>query len=199
VYAGSKGKRKTRDLVRMNNYPEPFICRVEETSSKRKRLSNQPFMREDAAVLKVPFRSETIHRKIKTLVRTSGLNINLVLEHTPTLKDVLVRSALAPPGCSVTKAVAQAAIHSRFHEHHLEAKAKRIDKQWGQHMARYHASYNMQKPTAGQPPYIFKNAMILAVEKKESRRKLREAIEIRERKPEINMNSGWGIAPAWVE
>ena len=42
---------------------------------------------------------------------------------------------------------------------------------------------------------LFRDAKILAVESRDAKRKIREAIEIRERRPQINVTRGWVLVP----
>lgn len=62
----------------------------------------------------------------------------------------------------------------------------KADTPWGKHREQCH-----QSVTAS--PSIFSEAFILVREGKESRRRIREAIEIRERKPSITISSGWRL------
>jgi len=80
-------------------------------------------------------------------------------------------------------------VRDRFSDHHVQARLKIAGTPLGMHMILMHSSLHI-KP--GQ--VIFKQAQVLAIESRDSRRKIREAIEIRERKPEINLNNGWVLA-----
>ena len=88
----------TRQLLQQNHYPDTVINKVAAWKPKVR----TPYMQENAALLKIPFRSEEIYRKAKQMVVETGLPINLMSEHTPNLKDLLVHSAFKPSHCSVT-------------------------------------------------------------------------------------------------
>ena len=226
-----------RKLLRDNNFPDAVI---EQIAQKSKTTARRPehFMKEGAAILKVPFRTEEIQRKVKSLVDKSGLPINVVVEHTPNLKDSLVRSALEPGKCSLTQerdrrreqkrrgrplspcisclsglpshlcdraglvylmkcvfcqkqyvGETSRTTRERFEEHHFEARHRKTDKPWGKHMATFHPTNNIRSGDI-----IFVDTKVLAFETRTARRKIREAIEIRDRKPEINISFGWPLA-----
>ena len=94
----------TKTLLRSNNYPEAIIEEIAQKSCHTAQR-RESYMKKDAAILKLPFRSEDIQRKAKYLVERSGFPVNVVSEHTHTLnlKDALVKSALNPSKCSVTQ------------------------------------------------------------------------------------------------
>ena len=230
----------TRQLLRSNDYPEPVIEKIAEKSRNTTRRQ-APYMQQDAALLKVPFRNENIQQKVKKIVQRSGFPVNIVFEHTPNLKDTLVRSALRPRSCCITQEREKRRLErrpgrplspclscksglpphlcdeagvvymitcvycqqryigetyrvprERFEEHHYEARYKVAGKPWGEHFAKAHPDHRSQKTT----DVIFIQARILAFERRTARRKIREAVEIRERRPEINLAYGWPLAPS---
>ena len=73
----------------------------------------------------------------------------------------------------------------RIKEHHLQAKNRTNNTPWGEHMKLHPDTEVGKKP-------IFK-ARLLARSEKETTRKIREAIEIRENCPEINRCKGWTL------
>ena len=81
----------------------------------------------------------------------------------------------------------------RFDEHHYDARRQILDKPWGSHFARDHPDLQGKLKTTD---VIFSQAHILACETRTARRKIREAVEIRERQPEINLSHGWPLHPS---
>lgn len=199
-----------------------------------------PYMQENAAVLKLPFRNEDIQRKTKKLVQRSGFPVNIVCEHTQNLKDTLVTSALRPAGCSITQerekrkqekrrgrplspcisCLGGLPTHlcdvagilymltcalcmdryvgescrtprERFEEHHFDARHHVAGKPLGEHFASKHRNERIKSTDV-----IFIRVRILAFEVRSARRAIREAVEIRERRPEINLSLGWRLAPS---
>ena len=59
---------------------------------------------------------------------------------------------------------------------------------WGQHYAAHHPEIQLQLGESA-----FSRAEIIAQEADTARRKLREAVEIKHRKPAINLNDGWEL------
>ena len=80
-------------------------------------------------------------------------------------------------------------VRERFGEHHYQARHGTPGTPWGTHMKKFHSKISI-KPD----DIVFKNATVLATETREARRKLREAIEIRDRKPSVNLNKGWALS-----
>ena len=78
----------------------------------------------------------------------------------------------------------QRAIRTRIGEHHMQARNRTAETPWGDHMRKHHPGENINK----EP--IF-SAKVLATVTNSSKRKTREAIEIRDRQPSINRSKGW--------
>ena len=81
-------------------------------------------------------------------------------------------------------------VPQRFREHHFQARHKTQGTPWGTHMAEKHG----QRRIVGTD-VVFVRARVLARETRSARRKIREAIEIRDRKPSVNLYKGWALAP----
>ena len=79
----------------------------------------------------------------------------------------------------------QRSIRTRLQEHQADARKRSKDTPWGEHMMRH------MDAVIGKEPVFTAN--ILAIEQAIVRRKVREAIEIRDRKPMINKNRGWRL------
>jgi len=77
---------------------------------------------------------------------------------------------------------------TRAREHNMHARNKITSEPWGQHFAQHHPGY-VVKPREN----VFSEARILARERDRPRRKIREAVEIKARKPEINISAGWQL------
>ena len=73
---------------------------------------------------------------------------------------------------------------ARLGEHHFQARNKIKQTAWGEHMREKHPEVDINK----EPVFT---AKILATVEMETKRKIREAIEIRERNPAINRSKGW--------
>jgi len=69
-----------------------------------------------------------------------------------------------------------------------QARNKVANKPWGQHVLLKHPTLKLQ---CGET--LFEDIRVIAVEPRHSRRRLREAVEIRHRKPAINLNAGWQL------
>ena len=80
----------------------------------------------------------------------------------------------------------QRPIRTRLHEHQADGRKRSKGTPWGEHMWKEHIDESVTK----EPVFT---ARILAVERNPVRRKAREAIEIRDRKPAINRNGGWKL------
>ena len=82
----------------------------------------------------------------------------------------------------------QRPIRARVQEHFVDTRKRRKDTSWGEHAFSFHKDIACAKERTP----IF-TAHILAFEENVIRRKAREAIEIRDRWPEINRNGGWQL------
>ena len=80
----------------------------------------------------------------------------------------------------------QRPIRTRLQEHHADARKRTKNTPWGDHMKHCHPDTPVDKTP------VFR-ATILAIELRVTRRKIREAIEIRDCKPKINKNKGWKL------
>ena len=80
----------------------------------------------------------------------------------------------------------QRPIRTRLQEHHADARKRTKNTPWGDHMKHCHPDTPVDKTP-------FFRATILAIELRVTRRKIREAIEIRDRKPQINKTKGWKL------
>ena len=82
----------------------------------------------------------------------------------------------------------QRPIRARVQEHFTDTRNRRKDTPWGEHVLSFHKDIDCAK----EKTPIF-TARILAFEENVIRRKAREAIEIRDRRPEVNRNGGWQL------
>ena len=74
---------------------------------------------------------------------------------------------------------------TRAAEHHADARYQRKGTPWGDHYRRCHSNTQLGAQSA------FAAVRVVARESDRARRKLREAVEIREGTPRINTSSGW--------
>ena len=77
-------------------------------------------------------------------------------------------------------------LRERTAEHHFQARNRKSETAWGEHMKEVHPS-----ATIGKTP-IF-NVELIATSRNDVTRKFREAVEIRNRQPTINRNQGWSL------
>jgi len=77
---------------------------------------------------------------------------------------------------------------TRIKEHNDDARNRVPGKPWGDHYRSKHPEVHLALGTSA-----FSEASVIAVEPDRARRKIREALEIRNRKPEVNMNAGWSL------
>ena len=77
-------------------------------------------------------------------------------------------------------------LRERTAEHHFQARNRKSETAWGEHMKQVHPS-----ATIGKAP-IF-NVELIATSRNDVTRKFREAVEIRDRQPTINRNQGWSL------
>lgn len=80
------------------------------------------------------------------------------------------------------------ALETRVQEHNSDARRKVQLSPWGQHFRNKHPRYII---TADEG--AFASIKVVAREQDRARRKLREAVEIRARKPEVNISAGWSL------
>ena len=76
---------------------------------------------------------------------------------------------------------------ARIMEHHMHARNKTANTPWGEHMRTHHPREVVSK----EP--VFGDALILAQTERDITRKVREAVEIRDREPAINRCKGWRL------
>ena len=76
----------------------------------------------------------------------------------------------------------------RTTEHNMQARNKTPNTPWGQHYLIHHPHVTLQLKESA-----FKLAQVVARESDRARRKLREAVEIKARKPSVNIGSGWSL------
>ena len=79
-------------------------------------------------------------------------------------------------------------LETRLEEHNGEARRQELDKPWGQHFRTTHPGCKLNY---GQS--AFSAVEVIGREPDRARRKLREAIEIRDAKPHVNISTGWDL------
>ena len=79
-------------------------------------------------------------------------------------------------------------VRQRFGEHHFQARNRKEETPWGEHMRKKHPGVTLDKAP------VFGNCRIIADAPQATTRKIREAVEIRDRKPAVNRVGGWRIA-----
>ena len=80
-------------------------------------------------------------------------------------------------------------VHVRFGEHYREARGRVAKSPWGFHCRTQNGDVVEATAAAGFEP--FNNAQVVGRETSLPSRKIMEAIEIRDRRPEINEDEGW--------
>ena len=79
-------------------------------------------------------------------------------------------------------------LETRLEEHNGEARRQELDKPWGKHFRTTHPGCKLNY---GQS--AFSAVEVIGREPDRARRKLREAIEIRDSKPHVNISTGWDL------
>ena len=230
-----KSEKKIVTLLKENGYPDEDIRKALKRSKRMSPRGRKE--RTDAAILKLPFRSDALHKRILNLCKESRLPVEVVYEQGANLKRILTRSPYSKPECAVHRKyveqqglnkrprgkprddcitcqcginsekcdergvvyllkceicgdeyVGESArtVRARVGEHHFQARNRRKETAWGEHMCN-HPDIKVNKTP------IFSGS-ILATVKGETKRKVREAIEIRRRNPRINRSKGWNLS-----
>jgi len=230
-------RKKSDEMVRkqllFNHYPNHVIEEARRTVERPARKQHQsPY----TAFLKLPYKSDAVHRRIQTLVKKHKYPVRIVYEHVGSLRRVLSRSALAPPECKrqptlnkprqrgrpkgpcvcctsgASKGLCrrkdvvyqmhckvcgepyigetERELEVRTREHNGEARNEADGKPWGEHWRAHHSDNHV---TLSLGDTAFSRMSVLAVESDRARRKIREAIEIRDRAPTVNVNNGWDL------
>ena len=76
----------------------------------------------------------------------------------------------------------------RAKEHNMQARNKQPRSPWGQHYATHHPTTRLRLGESA-----FSKAEVIAQDADTARRKLREAVEIKHRKPTIDISGGWEL------
>ena len=72
-------------------------------------------------------------------------------------------------------------------EHNADARKQSLTP-WGQHFRTVHPTLRVS-----QNETVFESVSVIARVNDQASRRLREAVEIRNKKPEINLNAGWKL------
>ena len=219
------GEEKIHHQLLINHYPEHVIEEARQAASKPHR---RRFINPHSSYLKLPFKSDQVHRQMLKLIRKYKFPVRIVYEHRNDLASNLCRSAFEPllcikkpnavkrrgrpsapcitcssgthPGICCQKGVVYEllchicgesyigetgrTLETSVAEHCADARKGSLTP-WGQHYQRKHRSL-----AVGQ---VVSKVKILARESDRASRKLREALEIKARKPAINMYAGWNL------
>ena len=79
-------------------------------------------------------------------------------------------------------------LETRLDEHTADARRRTVDKPWGDHYRTKHPDCTL---ACGES--AVSEVSVMAREPDRARRKLREAIEIRDTKPPVNTGTGWDL------
>ena len=113
IAARGRSEDKIRNLLRENGFPEDVI---RSSLEKAGRTSEKQMSKEKSVVtLHLPFCSDSLDKVVRRLIWKSGLPIRLAYSQAPSLKQMLVRSALVPVGCM---------IHEKFLEQQQREKKR---------------------------------------------------------------------------
>ena len=229
-----KSLEKIENLLKGNGYTDEAIRKALKRSKAEPKVKGEHPM--EVSVLKLPFRSDDLHKQVNKLCKESKLSIRVVYEQGRSLQKRLSRSAYRKTSCTVhdqyveqermtkrsrgkprndciscqcgvspDKCDQQGVVYSlkcnicgdeyvgesvrtiraRTSEHHLQARNRKKDTPWGEHMLK-HPEIQISKAP------VFTGSVIATL-KSHTQRKVREAIEIRERNPQINRTKGWTL------
>ena len=97
--AEQRSKEKIKVLLESNNFPPSEVKKAETVS----RGPHAKHRKQDQCkiILRLPFCSDGLDRKIRRLVRKSRLPIMVTYKHGASIQEKLVRSALLPRTCTV--------------------------------------------------------------------------------------------------
>ena len=79
-------------------------------------------------------------------------------------------------------------LETRIREHNGEARRRTLDKPWGDHVRDKHSGESIAAADS-----VFSAVSVLARAGDRASRKLREAVEIRNLRPQVNTNAGWAL------
>ena len=91
-----ESEAKVCQQLRLNHYPEVFINEAKTNANKARR---QRCAHSFSAFLKLPFKSDSVHHKIRKLIRRHNFPVRIVYEHRGSLRNTLCRSALNVQVC----------------------------------------------------------------------------------------------------
>ena len=102
VSSTSTGSSQSMKITEMleKDYPSHTVEKFKKRATERNRT--QHHQRKNApsnGLLKLPYISDEISRKVRKIVKKSGLNVRVAQRSGPTLRSILTRSALEPPRC----------------------------------------------------------------------------------------------------
>ena len=98
----SRGIEKISQMLERNDYvyPTDVIERSKKGAIQRNRTQHQEKGKTSRdGVLCLPYISDEVTRRVRKIVKKSGLNIHIAQRSGPTLRSMLTRSALEPPQC----------------------------------------------------------------------------------------------------
>ena len=189
-----------REKLERNQFPTNRIPRT--NNSRRNRMQAERQLNPPEFIFRIPFISDTFNGKVKRILRKNKINARLVNDKHPNIERLTADRSQSTSICSSKvctipdicqhrnivyearcnlcseKYIGQTTrtLHERAREHYLAAKNKSSTSALGNHYADKH-------PTIREPSIGF---TILQRCRDELRLKIREAMEIKVRKPSIN-------------
>ncbi|XP_065192460.1 uncharacterized protein LOC135823546 [Sycon ciliatum] len=222
-----RSEKKVIDVLKFNNFPQSVIDKARERAGR----PTGPKQKKDfRTTLKLPFKTDHIHKKVQYLIRKYQLNTHIIYKNAR-LSSRVCRSALDKPLCrkfvdpqqprrrgrpkSACVACTAGAVDctrrnvvyhlecrcgddyvgetgrsvaTRSREHNDNARNEVRGKALGEHYRIFHADEPLSLGQTG-----FANVCVLATEPDRARRRIREAVKIRDMEPNINTSSGWDL------
>jgi len=83
----------------INHYPDAIIEEAARSSGGPRR---RRFVNTKSAFIKLPYKSDKVHHKVKNIIRKYNIPTRIVYEHTGSLTNILCRSALSRQPCKST-------------------------------------------------------------------------------------------------
>ena len=220
LHVSSQGMKKIIEMLEKNDYPTHTIKKSKKRATESNRTQQQ--QKKNAprdGILRLPYISNEISRKVRKIVKKSGLNVRVAQRSGPTLRSILTRSAQEPPQCPnkgqclacqaglegrcTTKNVIYRLDCAICAESYIGETKRPVRERLLEHR-RAALNRNEQNPWGahygtthkGSPvPTIPFTARIIRRAQDHVDHKLGEAIEIAETTPQLNTDSGWQLLP----
>ena len=220
--AKKRGLQKITKLFQSNGYPLALINRIQHSVLYKPHQHTSQNKSKAITYISLPFIDDHLSRRITTAAKSADLNISIAWKSGRTLANTLIRSSLDPPPCprghrktchtcnsglegrchiknTVYKITCTLCSHTyigettrqirtRFMEHLGNARRKEQGKHLGEHTKEHHSDSQITDTTF--------TIEILHICKDAAECKIKESLEIRNQKPQINKQVfSWRLLP----